>query len=124
MFPAAARRTLAESGTDRDLAVLRTLHRICRVYAGVGIVVPVFGFATANSLGVLGDAWLITSIVLTVAAAGVLVLLVFPRQERILASIPHAGLDQRGPARLAMYTGMFNVLWAVVTTTDCALPSK
>lgn len=123
MFPAAAR-ALAESGTERDLAVLRSLHRICRVYAAVGIVVPVFGFATANSLGVLGDAWLITSIALTVAAAGVLVLLVLPRQQRILASVPHAGLDLRGLARLAVYTGMFNVLWAVVTVLMIVRPGS
>ena len=56
MFPAAARRALAGYGADRDLAVPRSLHRICRVYATVGIVVPVFGLATASSLRVLGDA--------------------------------------------------------------------
>ncbi|MGX7670828.1 DUF2269 family protein [Plantactinospora sp. DSM 117369] len=125
MFPAAARRALAESGTDRDLAVLRSLHRICRVYAAVGIVVPVFGLATASSLGVLGDAWLITSIVLTIAAAGVLVLLVLPRQARILTQAPaSSGVDERGPARLAMYTGMFNVLWAVVTVLMIVRPGS
>ncbi|HEX2130076.1 MAG TPA: hypothetical protein VHH15_00855 [Actinophytocola sp.] len=122
MFPAAARRPLADAG--RDLAVLRSLHRICRVYATVGVVVPVFGLATASSLGVLGDAWLITSIVLTAAAAGVLVLLVLPRQHHILASMPKPGPDGRGPARLAMYTGMFNVLWAVVTVLMIVRPGS
>ena len=38
---------------------MRTLHRICRVYAALGVVVPVFGLATATSLGVLADAWLL-----------------------------------------------------------------
>ncbi|MFD8151563.1 DUF2269 family protein [Streptomyces sp. NPDC059720] len=82
MFPATLRRTTG----DRDgiRAILQTLHRICRVYAGIGIAVPVFGFATASSLGVLGDTWLITSIVLTAVAAGVLVLLILPRQDRAL----------------------------------------
>ena len=134
MFPAAARRAFAESGTDRDLAVLRSLHRICRVYAAVGIVVPVFGLATAGSLGVLGDAWLITSIALTAAAAGVLALLVLPRQARLLAPAPNPGLpdpapansgfDERGPSRLAMYTGMFNLLWAVVTVLMIVRPGS
>jgi hypothetical protein len=110
MFPAAARRA-------QGPAVLRTLHRICRVYAAVGVVVPVFGLATAGSLGVLGDAWLIISIVLTAAAAGVLVLLVLPRQEQIL----NTGAD---PARLAMYTGMFNMLWAVVTVLMIVRPGS
>lgn len=103
MFPAAARRA--------DVATLRLLHRICRVYAALGIVVPVFGLATAASLGVLGDAWLIVSIVLTAAAAAVLVLVVLPRQAGILAG----GAGERAPARLGMVTGVFNVLWAVVT---------
>ncbi|WP_027946814.1 DUF2269 family protein [Amycolatopsis taiwanensis] len=129
MFPATARRTLAASDAGRDLAVLRSLHRICRVYAAVGIVVPVFGLATANSLGVLGDAWLITSIALTAAAAGVLVLLVLPRQQHILAAVPGPGHpnprpDERGPARLAMYTGMFNLLWAAVTVLMIVRPGS
>ena len=81
MFPAATRRALADPG---DVAVLHNLHRICRVYASLGVVVPVFGLATARSLGVLGDAWLITSIVLTAAAAAVLILLVLPGQAAVL----------------------------------------
>jgi uncharacterized membrane protein len=95
MFPAVARRA---TGTERDAAVLANLHRICRVYSAVGIAVPVFGLATATSLGVLGDAWLLTSIVLTAGAAAVLVLLVLPGQRAVQAST----VDTR---RLAMYTG-------------------
>lgn len=128
MFPATARRALAETDTDRALAVLRSLHRICRVYAAVAVAVPVFGLATASSLGVLGDAWLITSIALTAVAAGVLVLLVLPRQRHILASVPNPGPnpvpEERGPARLATYTGMFNVLWAVVTVLMIVRPGS
>ncbi len=84
MFPAAARRAGAEPADQRGVAVLRNLHRICRVYAALGVLVPVFGLATASSLGVLGDAWLIVSMVLTVTAAAVLGLLVLPRQAAIL----------------------------------------
>ncbi|MFB8246349.1 hypothetical protein ACFC5X_15055 [Streptomyces sp. NPDC055952] len=82
MFPTTLRRTTG----DRDgiRATLQTLHRICRVYAGIGIAIPVFGFATASSLGVLGGTWLITSIGLTAVAAGVLVLLILPGQDRAL----------------------------------------
>jgi hypothetical protein len=76
MFPAAARR--GERGT------LRLLHRICRVYAALAVVVPVFGLATATSLGVLTDAWLLTSIALTVIAAAVLGLAVLPAQAAML----------------------------------------
>jgi hypothetical protein len=86
MFPAATRRALADPADQRNVAVLRNLHRICRVYAGLGVLVPVFGLATASSLGVLGDAWLIISMVLTVAAAAVLALLVLPGQGAILSA--------------------------------------
>ncbi|GAA3813963.1 MULTISPECIES: DUF2269 family protein [Amycolatopsis] len=123
MFPAATRR--ATGGTDHDLAVLRTLHRICRVYAAVGIAIPVFGFATAGSLGVTGDAWVIVSIVLTAIAAAVLVLVVLPRQQGILDGIAEqAEPEPRAPARLAMYTGIFNVLWAVVTVLMIVRPGS
>ncbi|WP_424186664.1 hypothetical protein ACOBQX_02240 [Actinokineospora sp. G85] len=124
MFPAATRRALAADGADRDIAVLRSLHRICRVYAGVGVMVPVFGLATASALGVLGDAWLITSIVLTTAAAGVLALLVLPRQQQILDAVPDAAAVGRWPARLAMHTGVFNILWAVVTVLMIVRPGS
>jgi hypothetical protein len=130
MFPAAARRALAPDGTDRDVAVLRNLHRICRVYAAVGIVVPVFGLATASSLGVLTDAWLVVSIALTAAAAAVLVVTVLPRQAGLVAPAPGPGPDHgkepggRAAARLGMYTGMFNLLWATVTVLMIVRPGS
>ncbi|WP_019927737.1 hypothetical protein [Nocardia sp. BMG111209] len=125
MFPATARRVAADPA--HDAAVLGVLHRICRVYALIGIVVPVFGIATASSLGVLGDLWLIVSIVLTAAAAALLALLVLPRQRQILAALP--GLEVpvahwRAPARLAMVTGMFNLLWAAVTVLMIVRPGS
>ncbi|KZB86863.1 hypothetical protein [Amycolatopsis regifaucium] len=123
MFPAAARRAFAEPGSG--LSVLRALHRICRVYAVVGIAVPFFGLATAGSMRVFGDAWVIVSIVLTAAAAGVLAALVLPGQKAMLAA-----LDAEPPSepltagRVAMYTGMFNLLWAVVTILMIVRPGS
>lgn len=111
MFPAAAR---AESG-----ATLSTLHRICRVYAAVGIAVPVFGLATAGVMGVTGDAWVIVSIALTALAAGVLVVLVLPTQGKVLA-----GEGRQLIGRLAMHTGLFNVLWATVTVLMIVRPGS
>lgn len=58
MFPKALRHAHGNPGDREALATLRTLHRICRVYAGIGVAVPVLGFATASSLGVLGSGWL------------------------------------------------------------------
>ncbi|HEX6340297.1 DUF2269 family protein [Umezawaea sp.] len=128
MFPAAVRRAQAEPGDGHHVATVRTLHRICRVYAAVGVVVPVFGLATASSLGVLGDAWLIVSIVLTGIAAGVLGLLVLPQQDRVLADLARtesAGVRTRAVgARLAMHTGVFNLLWATVTVLMIIRPGS
>jgi hypothetical protein len=136
MFPAALRRTAsAASGTglvtgepaDREaLSTLRTLHRICRVYATIGIAVPVLGFATASSLGVLGSGWLIASIVLTAAAAAILALLILPAQAIALASAqaPGAGPATLPVDRLAMLTGVFNLLWATVTVLMIVRPGS
>ncbi|MEV0293948.1 DUF2269 family protein [Nocardia sp. NPDC050710] len=126
MFPAVARRAATEPEPGQQITILRTLHRISRVYAFIGVIVPVFGFATANSLGVLGDTWLIVSIALTAVAAGILALSVLPRQERILADLTATPptTDPRSRARLAMYTGAFNLLWATVTVLMIVRPGS
>jgi uncharacterized membrane protein len=133
MFPAAARRALSDPGDGHAVAVVRTLHRICRVYATVGVVVPVFGLATASSLGVLGDTWLVVSIVLTAIAAAVLVVLVLPRQDAIVAELDTAAATTLTKAeqaqlllarRLAMHTGMFNLLWVAVTVLMIVRPGS
>jgi uncharacterized membrane protein len=120
MFPPAARKALAAPEDARAAENVRLLHRICRVYAVVGVVVPVFGFATGSAMGVLGDTWLIVSIVLTVAAALVLGGLVLPRQEALAEG---AG-DERATVRLAMVTGIFNLLWATVTVLMIVRPGS
>lgn len=124
MFPATLRRALGDSGDGDALTTLRTLHRICRVYAGIGIAVPLFGFATASSLGVLGDAWLIVSILLTGAAACVLALLILPAQDRALTVAGTTGSTPSTPSRLAMLTGSFNLLWATVTVLMIVRPGS
>ncbi|MEU9019439.1 hypothetical protein [Actinomadura sp. NPDC048394] len=124
MFPAALRRAQAAPDDPAPLATLRTLNRICRVYAAAGLAVPAFGFTTASVLGVLGDAWLIVSIVLTAAAAGVLALLILPAQHGALAAAGTPGFGLVAPARLAMLTGLFNVLWAAVTIVMIVRPGS
>lgn len=146
MFPPAARRALAAPDDVRAAETVRLLHRICRVYAAVGIAVPVFGFFTASAMGVLGDAWLIVSIALTVAAAIVLVVLVLPGQEVLVEGVPDADADARtgtgsgtgsgsgqgtvgtvtreATVRLAMFTGIFNLLWATVTVLMIVRPGS
>ncbi|GAA3047623.1 hypothetical protein GCM10017562_07000 [Streptomyces roseofulvus] len=88
----------------------RTLQRNCCVHAYVGVAVPVFGFATACGLGVLGGTWLIVSMVLTAVAAGVLGLLVLPAQNRAVEEAAGTAPPPSAPApaRLALLTGVFH----------------
>lgn len=133
MFPPALRRAHSAasdpaSNTASDpaeaLAHLRLLHRVCHVYAIIGIAVPVFGAATAGSLGVLGSGWLIASIALTAAAAVILAVLILPTQETALTT-PQGPASVAGVAgRLGMLTGVFNLLWATVTVLMIVRPGS
>jgi hypothetical protein len=126
MFPRTLRRAHSTTGDAEALTNLRTLHRICRVYAGIGLAVPLFGFATASSLHVLGSGWLIASIALTTVAAAILGLLILPTQEDALTAAQAPGLSPDVPtaARLAMLTGLFNLLWATVTVLMIVRPGS
>lgn len=117
MFPAATRQAFADGEADGNLTVLSSLHRICRVYALVGIAVPVFGFGLAGTMHVMGRLWVIISIVLTAVAAVLLIVLILPRQQRVLTE------RDRGPAaHLAMVTGIFNLLWVAVAVLMVVRP--
>lgn len=152
MFPRALRRAYAGAdgaegaegaeGADvpEGVASVRVLHRVCRVYAAISIAVPVFGFATASNMHVLGSAWLITAICLTAVAAGVLVMWVLPGQQAAMEGLLGAGSggDGRGghgdgdisaspakvAARLGAAAGIFNVLWATVTILMIVRPGS
>ncbi|MEU7375302.1 DUF2269 family protein [Streptomyces albidoflavus] len=103
------------------------LHRICRSYAYVGAAVPILGIATGAALGVLSDAWLVVSIVLTGVAAGVLVAVILPGQGELLERGEGAvtGEERRAAgARLAMVTGVFNLLWAAVVVLMIVRPGS
>ncbi|MEU6213149.1 hypothetical protein ABZ891_25040 [Streptomyces sp. NPDC047023] len=116
MFPRHTRGP-AEEGEGRQTAAV--LHRICRAYTVLGIAVPVFGVATGARLGVLTDTWLLASIVLTAAAAALLVVVILPRQQRLLGAP-----DRAASARLAMSTGVFNLLWAIVVVLMIVRPGS
>jgi hypothetical protein len=60
------------------------LYRIGQTYAVVGVAVPLLGIATAISMGVLTQAWLLVSIALTAVAAVVLVASILPDQRAAL----------------------------------------
>lgn len=131
MFPAEARRALdREEGAvgDGDAASrLRVLARICRVYAAVGIAVPVLGLMTGSAMGVLTEVWVIVSVVLTLAAFVVLAAVVLPRQQALLAGLGTGGLEgtgRRAVARLGAATGIFNLLWVTVTVLMIVRPGS
>jgi len=114
MFPRYARALPGADGSALPAAAV--LHRICRAYAAVGLAVPILGMATAVSMGVLTDAWVLVSIALTAAAAVVLIAFVLPDQR--------AALDGARVTRLAMTTGIFNLLWVIVTVLMIVRPGS
>ncbi|MET9551794.1 hypothetical protein [Streptomyces sp. NPDC006645] len=143
MFPRYARQTAGEDGQDgHSVGATVLLHRICSGYAVVGVAVPVFGIATGAQLGVLTDAWLLASIVLTTIAAAILALAILPGQERMIEAAAAAPADgagagtgagggggggsdrRRAAARLAGLTGVFNLLWAVVVVLMIVRPGS
>jgi hypothetical protein len=97
-------------------AVAGVLHRICVTYAAVGVAVPLLGIATAVAMGSLTQAWVLVSIGLTAMAAMILVAAILPAQRAVL--------DGASAGRLAMSTGIFNLLWVVVTILMIVRPGS
>jgi hypothetical protein len=106
-----------------EVGVARALHRISRAYAVLGVAVPVFGIATAAQMGVLGDAWLLVSLALTLVAALLLAVEVLPGQTRALAALT-GDAAAVVPSRLAMSTGVFALIWAVVVVLMIVRPGS
>ncbi|GAA1873543.1 membrane protein [Pseudonocardia ailaonensis] len=122
MFPRSARAALAGDGPPGAVEVL---HRISRVYAVLGVAVPVFGLATGAAMGVLGDAWLIASLVLTLLAAGILGLRVLPEQAVVIRALRgEAEVAPRTVRGLSMSSGLFALAWAVVVVLMIVRPGS
>lgn len=148
LFPRYARQALAETsrvsaGADPGVPtgapggrsvsepVTRFLHRISRVYSVLGLAVPVLGIALALEMGVLGDVWLVVSIVLTVVAAALLAAVVLPAQHQAMALLDSGPGDPEaverwvaGAKRLSMTSGIFALLWAVVVVLMVVRPGS
>ncbi|MFD7983137.1 hypothetical protein ACFV4M_07125 [Kitasatospora indigofera] len=132
MFPARARAALA-GGTDGapEAGSVRLLHRITQVYAGLGLAVPVLGVGTAQVMDVLGQSWLIVSMVLTALAALSLLLFVLPAQQAAVDALeladpqaPEHAKAVQGLRLLPMTAGVFNLLWAVVVVLMVIRPGS
>ena len=134
MFPARARAALAGGpgqGSGADAGSLRLLHRITQVYALLGLAVPLLGIGTAQVMDVLGQSWLIVSMVLTALAALSLLLFVLPAQQAAVDALePGDAQDAeytkavRGLRLLPMTAGVFNLLWAVVVVLMVIRPGS
>jgi hypothetical protein len=129
LFPRYGRQAL--EGDAAAFPALRLLHRVTRVYAVLSLAVPVFGIATASSLGVLTDAWVLAAMALTLLAAGVLVGAVLPGQQQVLGAA-EGGLPAGGTLtdvgarvrRLAMASGTFDLVWVVVVVLMVVRPGS
>ncbi|MFG2368173.1 DUF2269 family protein [Streptomyces mirabilis] len=132
LFPRFARQALAD-GPEQQSAEgsVRLLHRICRVYAVVGTSVPAFGIGTAEVMGVMGSAWLIASMALTVVAAVLLGIAVLGTQDNVVTQLDEP--DQTPTAaealiarlpRLSMITGLFALTWLIVVVLMIVRPGS
>ncbi|MFE2517679.1 DUF2269 family protein [Streptomyces mirabilis] len=132
LFPRFARQALAD-GPEQQSAKgsVRLLHRICRVYAVVGISVPAFGIGTAEVMGVMGSAWLIASMALTAVAAVLLGLAVLGTQDDVVTQLDEP--DQTPTAaealiarlpRLSVITGLFALAWLIVVVLMIVRPGS
>ncbi len=107
-----------EPAGERNEAVALLLHRITRVYGLLGIVVPVVGIVLAVVQGRMAEVWINIAMLLTAAAGLLLALVIYPRQRAALAE-PDGGARLRS---LAMYAGIYNVLWAIVVVLMIVRP--
>jgi hypothetical protein len=108
----------AEPPGERNQAVAVLLHRITRVYGLLGIVVPVVGIVLGVVQGRMAEIWINIAMLLTAAAGLLLALVIYPRQKAALAE-PDGGARLRS---LAMYAGIYNLLWAVVVVLMIVRP--
>jgi hypothetical protein len=103
---------------ERNEAVALLLHRITRVYGLLGIVVPVVGIVLAVVQGRMAEVWVNVAMLLTAAAGLLLALVIYPRQKSALAE-PDGGARLRS---LAVYAGIYNLLWVVVVVLMIVRP--
>ena len=135
LFPRYARLALDDGTAHAARPVVHLLHRVTRVYALLALAVPVFGIAVGSALGVLGEAWVQVSMLLTLVAGLLLAGVVLPRQ-RDLVALADAPAVAAGPGtpvrtdaaalvrRLAMASGTFNLVWVAVVVLMIVRPGS
>lgn len=133
LFPRYARAALAPDvagagSADRAAAVAMVLHRVSRVYAVLGLSVPVAGIALGAHLGVLGETWVVVSIALTVAAAALLATVLLPGQHDVTSAFRDGGAGGTAVRircrRSAATAGLFSLTWTVVVVLMVLRPGS
>jgi hypothetical protein len=132
LFPRHARAARGIGGPThetaaRSAAVASVLHGISRAYAVLGLSVPVAGLALAGRMGVVGDGWVVASLVITVGAAAILAAVVLPDQHRAMAALitehpPGRPASTRLSGLRASAPAGFAVLWVIVVVLMVARP--
>lgn len=107
-----------EKGSGGNRAVALLLHRITRVYGALGLIVPTVGIVLALTQDRMTEVWVVTAMVLTAVAGGLLALQIYPRQRDALASSADSGELRT----LKMLSGIFNLLWTVVVVLMIVRP--
>ena len=130
LFPRYARSaaTGAEPRKSPAFPVAAAMHRISYGYTIPALAVPVSGIALAAAMSVLMQPWVRVSMALTAVAAVLLVVLINPAQARALraldSSAPVADRMSKPLRTLAMTTGLFALLWAVVIVLMITRPGS
>jgi len=75
-------------------------------------------------MGVLTDGWLLVSIALTGVAAALLAVAILPAQRQVIAAIDGPPAPAQVLPRLAMFTGLFSLTWAVVVVLMIVRPGS
>ena len=129
VFPRYLRAAAGGPDPSSGRAVAGAMHRISRGYAIPALAVPVLGIGVASAMGVLTDAWVVVSMGLTVLAGVLLATVVVPGQRRALDELDAAGGGATATAvaalpRVAMATGLFNLVWVVVVVLMIVRPGS
>ncbi|WP_306369857.1 hypothetical protein [Nocardiopsis sp. CC223A] len=105
---------------ERSRNTALALHRITRGYALFGIVVPVVGIALALVQGRMAELWVNVAMILTAAAGVLLAWQIHPRQREALREPK----EKSALGRLSMWSGIYNLLWAVVVVLMIVRPGS
>ena len=112
IFP---RHALAAAVDTTELGAVRVAHRITNGYGMASLVVPAFGGALAGQSNLWGARWLQIAIGVFVCGMAILLIVIVPRQGRILGELENgiSAVDviATDVKVLRSSSGMYSLLW-------------